>query len=43
MIKKTLGCEDVVVNPRVLRRELRENGYSEFAITGEHALAVWCD
>jgi PIN domain nuclease of toxin-antitoxin system len=39
-IKKALGREDFVVNPRVLRRELRENGYSELAITGEHALAV---
>ncbi len=39
-IKSGLGREDFVVNPRVLRRELKDNGYAELAITGEHALAV---
>jgi PIN domain nuclease of toxin-antitoxin system len=39
-IKKGLGREDFIVNPRVLKRELKDNGYSELAITSEHALAV---
>lgn len=39
-IKKGLGRDDFVVNPRVLRRELIDNGYCELAITGEHTLAV---
>ncbi len=39
-IKKGLGREDFTVDPRVLRRSLLENGYSELTITSEHAVAV---
>jgi PIN domain nuclease of toxin-antitoxin system len=39
-IKKGLGREDFKVDPRVLRRSLLENGYSELAITSEHTVAV---
>ena len=39
-IKRTLGRRDFVVEPRVLRRSLLDNGYRELAITGEHALGV---
>jgi PIN domain nuclease of toxin-antitoxin system len=39
-IKKGLGREDFVVDPRVLRRELFDNGYSELAITSEHTVTV---
>jgi PIN domain nuclease of toxin-antitoxin system len=39
-IKRSLGRSDFVVEPRVLRRSLLDNGYRELAITGEHALGV---
>lgn len=39
-IKRTLGRDDFLVDPRALRRGLVENGYVELAMTGEHALAV---
>ena len=39
-IKRAIGRDDFVVEPRVLRRSLLENGYRELAITGEHALGV---
>ncbi|MDE0622176.1 MAG: type II toxin-antitoxin system VapC family toxin [Bryobacterales bacterium] len=39
-IKRTLGREDFEVDPRLLRRGLMENGYTELAITGAHAAAV---
>jgi PIN domain nuclease of toxin-antitoxin system len=39
-IKKGLGREDFRVDPRVLRRSLLENGYSELTITSEHTVAV---
>jgi len=39
-IKRTLGREDFDVDPRLLRRGLIENGYTELAITGAHAAAV---
>ena len=39
-IKKGLGREDFTVDPRVLRRSLLENGYSELTITSEHTVAV---
>jgi len=39
-IKRGLGREDFRVEPRVLRRGLLDNGYTELAITSEHALAL---
>ena len=39
-IKSSLGREDFVVEPRVLRRSLLDNGYTELPITGEHAVSV---
>jgi PIN domain nuclease of toxin-antitoxin system len=38
-IKRSLGRADFRVEPRVLRRGLRDNGYAELPITGEHAVA----
>jgi PIN domain nuclease of toxin-antitoxin system len=39
-IKRGLGRADFRVEPRVLRRGLRDHGYSELAIAADHALAV---
>jgi PIN domain nuclease of toxin-antitoxin system len=39
-IKKSLGREDFRVEPRLLRRGLRDNGYSELPITSEHAVNI---
>jgi PIN domain nuclease of toxin-antitoxin system len=39
-IKHGRGRADFQVDPRLLRRGLLDNGYSELAITGLHALAV---
>lgn len=39
-IKASLGREDFVVDPHVLRRGLVENGYDELPISAPHALAV---
>ena len=39
-IKRGLGRDDFQVDPRLLRRGLLDNGYSELPITGEHAIAV---
>jgi PIN domain nuclease of toxin-antitoxin system len=39
-IKRGLGRDDFRVEPRLLRHGLRENGYSELAITSEHAIAT---
>jgi PIN domain nuclease of toxin-antitoxin system len=39
-IKSGLGREDFRVEPRVLRRGLLDNGYSELPITGQHAVGV---
>jgi PIN domain nuclease of toxin-antitoxin system len=39
-IKRGLGRDDFQVDPRLLRRGLRDNGYSELAITSEHAIAI---
>lgn len=39
-IKRALGREDFDVDPRLLRRGLIENGYTELAIAGAHAAAV---
>jgi PIN domain nuclease of toxin-antitoxin system len=37
-IKRGLGRSDFVVDARVLRRELLDNGYQELAISSEHAV-----
>jgi PIN domain nuclease of toxin-antitoxin system len=39
-IKCTLGREDFRVHPRLLRRGLLDNGYTELPITSEHAVNV---
>lgn len=39
-IKKTLGREDLRVEPRLLRRGLLDNGYIELPITSEHAVSI---
>ncbi len=39
-IKKTLGREDFRVEPRLLRRGLLDNGYTELPISSEHAVSI---
>ncbi len=39
-IKNALGRDDFRVEPRVLRRGLLDNGYTELPITSEHAVNV---
>ena len=39
-IKNGLGREDFRVEPRVLRRGLLDNGYTELPVTSEHAVAI---
>jgi PIN domain nuclease of toxin-antitoxin system len=39
-IKNSLGRDDFRVDPRLLRRALLDNGYSELAVTSEHAVNV---
>lgn len=39
-IKSSLGRDDFLVDPRLLRRGLLDNGYIELSITSEHAVAV---
>ena len=39
-IKNGLGRADFNVDPRLLRRGLLENGYTELPVTGSHAAAV---
>ena len=39
-IKHGLGRADFRVDPRLLRRGLLDNGYSELPITSEHAVSV---
>jgi PIN domain nuclease of toxin-antitoxin system len=39
-IKRSLGRDNFQVDPRLLRRGLLDNGYSELTVTGEHAVAV---
>ena len=39
-IKRRLGRKDFRVDPRLLRRGLRDNGYLELPVTSEHALAI---
>jgi PIN domain nuclease of toxin-antitoxin system len=39
-IKGRLGRDDFRVDPRLLRRGLLDNSYSELPITSEHAVAI---
>jgi PIN domain nuclease of toxin-antitoxin system len=39
-IKSRMGRQDFRVDPHLLRRGLLENGYTELAVTGAHAVAV---
>ena len=39
-IKSSPGRDDFRVDPRLLRRGLLENGYTELAVTGSHAVAL---
>lgn len=39
-IKRSLGRDDFCVEPRLLRRGLLDNGYTELSITSEHAVAI---
>jgi len=39
-IKTGLGRQDFVVDARVLRRGLLDNGYSELPVASEHAVAI---
>ena len=40
VIKRGLGREDFEVDPRLLRRGLLDNGYSELPVVSEHVVAV---
>ena len=40
VIKCGLGREDFKVDPRILRRGLLDNGYSELPILSEHVVAI---
>lgn len=39
-IKKGLGRQDFRIDPHLLRRGLLDNGYTELAITSQHAMAT---
>jgi PIN domain nuclease of toxin-antitoxin system len=39
-IKRSQGRDDFRVDPRVLRRNLLDNGYGELAISSAHAIAT---
>lgn len=39
-IKSTLGRDDFRVEPRLLRRGLIDNGYTELPITSQHAVSI---
>lgn len=39
-IKHTLGRDDFRVDPRVLRRGLLDNGYTELPISSQHAVSI---
>ena len=39
-IKSGLGREDFRVEPRVLRRGLLDNGYTELPVTSQHAVSL---
>lgn len=39
-IKNTLGRDDFRVEPRLLRRGLLDNGYTELPVTSQHAVSI---
>ena len=39
-VKHTLGREDFRVEPRLLRRGLLDNGYTELPVTSQHAVSI---
>src|SRR5215471_15453811 len=39
-IKRSLGRDDFQADPRLLRRGLLDNGYSELPILSEHVVAI---
>jgi PIN domain nuclease of toxin-antitoxin system len=39
-LKRTLGREDFRVEPRLLRRGLLDNGYTELPVTSQHAVTI---
>ena len=39
-IKSSRRRDDFAVEPRVLRRNLLDNGYVELSVTSEHAVAI---
>ena len=39
-VKHALGRADFSVNPRLLRRGLLENGYTELPVTSQHAVSI---
>jgi PIN domain nuclease of toxin-antitoxin system len=39
-LKGTLGRKDFQFDPRVLRRNLLNNGYKELPLTSDHAIAI---
>ncbi|HEX9986014.1 MAG TPA: type II toxin-antitoxin system VapC family toxin [Thermoanaerobaculia bacterium] len=39
-IKSSLGRDDFHVEPRLLRRGLLDNGYTELPVTSEHAVSI---
>lgn len=39
-IKRSLGREDFRVEPRLLRRGLLDNGYTELAVSSQHAVSI---
>lgn len=39
-IERGVGRADFSVDPRLLRRGLRDNGYQELPITSQHAVAI---
>ena len=39
-IKRGLGREDFQVDPRLLRRALFDNGYTELSITSDHVITI---
>jgi PIN domain nuclease of toxin-antitoxin system len=40
VIKRGLGSDDFVVDARVLRRGLLDNGYEELPVRSEHTVAI---
>lgn len=40
VIKRSLGRSDFQVDPRLLRRGLLDNGYSELPVLSEHVVAI---